>query len=182
MAVPSTSLAPCGPLSSSGAAAYPALQGRLDACQSGLASERLLRCARPDILVECLTPDFRGDLAAVRHLASSGLDVYAHNIETVDRLQARPHSVGAKQQSQDRACSQSITSCGCVSTQRRVRDSRAGYMQSLDVLRTAKACGVYTKSSLMLGLGESHDEVIDTMLDLKVRQARTSSLRCMCCA
>ena len=44
---------------------------------------------RPDILVECLTPDFRGDLAAVRHLARSGLDVYAHNIETVDRLQVR---------------------------------------------------------------------------------------------
>ena len=44
---------------------------------------------RPDILVECLTPDFRGDLAAVRHLARSGLDVYAHNIETVDRLQVQ---------------------------------------------------------------------------------------------
>jgi lipoate synthase len=42
---------------------------------------------RPDIIVECLTPDFRGDLAAVRHLAASGLDVFAHNIETVDRLQ-----------------------------------------------------------------------------------------------
>ena len=39
------------------------------------------------MLVECLTPDFRGDLAAVHHLASSGLDVYAHNIETIDRLQ-----------------------------------------------------------------------------------------------
>ena len=50
-------------------------------------------------------------------------------------------------------------------------------MQSLDVLRTAKACGVYTKSSLMLGLGESDDEVIDTMLDLKARQARVASLR-----
>ena len=38
---------------------------------------------RPETLVECLTPDFRGDLAAVRHLARSGLDVYAHNVETV---------------------------------------------------------------------------------------------------
>jgi len=38
--------------------------------------------------------------------------------------------------------------------QRRVRDPRAGYFQSLDVLRAAKECGVYTKSSLMLGLGE----------------------------
>jgi len=52
-------------------------------------------------------------------------------------------------------------------------------MQSLDVLRTAKACGVYTKSSLMLGLGESDDEVIDTMLDLKARQARAVSPHCM---
>jgi hypothetical protein len=51
---------------------------------------RTLKALRPDILVECLTPDFRGDLAAVRHLAASGLDVYAHNVETVDRLQVRP--------------------------------------------------------------------------------------------
>jgi len=51
--------------------------------------------------------------------------------------------------------------------QRRVRDARAGYVQSLDVLRAAKAEGVYTKSSLMLGLGETDDEVIDAMLDLR---------------
>lgn len=51
--------------------------------------------------------------------------------------------------------------------QRRVRDSRAGYIQSMDVLRAAKSCGVYTKSSIMLGLGETDDEIIDTMLDLK---------------
>lgn len=48
-----------------------------------------LKELRPDILVECLTPDFRGDLEAVRKLARSGLDVYAHNIETVERLQVR---------------------------------------------------------------------------------------------
>ena len=51
-------------------------------------------------------------------------------------------------------------------------------MQSLDVLRTAKACGVYTKSSLMLGLGETDDEVIDTMLDLKVRPEAQHPLTC----
>lgn len=55
--------------------------------------------------------------------------------------------------------------------QRRVRDSRAGYIQSMEVLRAAKACGVYTKSSIMLGLGEMDDEIIDTMLDLKVGRA-----------
>lgn len=48
-----------------------------------------------------------------------------------------------------------------------MRDARAGYVQSLEVLRAAKDCGVYTKSSIMLGLGETDDEVIDTMLDLR---------------
>lgn len=97
---------------------------------------RTLKQLRPDIVVECLTPDFRGDMSSVHHLASSGLDVFAHNIETVERLQIR------------------------------VRDARANYMQSLDVLRTAKAVGVYTKSSIMLGLGETDEEIIDTMVDL----------------
>lgn len=41
----------------------------------------------PRLLVECLTPDFRGDLAAVEKIALSGLDVYAHNVETVRELQ-----------------------------------------------------------------------------------------------
>jgi lipoyl synthase len=50
---------------------------------------RLIKARKPSMLVECLTPDFRGDLDAVRHLARSGLDVYAHNIETVERLQVR---------------------------------------------------------------------------------------------
>lgn len=60
--------------------------------------------------------------------------------------------------------------------QKRVRDPRAGYFQSLDVLKAAKACGVYTKSSIMLGLGETYDEIIDTMYDLKdaVRAALAS--------
>ena len=48
---------------------------------------RTLKALRPHTLVECLTPDFRGDASAVRNLASSGLDVFAHNIETVASLQ-----------------------------------------------------------------------------------------------
>uniref|UniRef100_A0A061SCW3 Lipoyl synthase, mitochondrial n=1 Tax=Tetraselmis sp. GSL018 TaxID=582737 RepID=A0A061SCW3_9CHLO len=92
---------------------------------------------RPGMLVECLTPDFRGDLAAVAHLAGSGLDVFAHNVETVERLQ------------------------------KRVRDPRAGYEQTLRVLEAAKQSGVYTKSSIMLGLGERDEEVVQTMRDLK---------------
>lgn len=50
--------------------------------------------------------------------------------------------------------------------QGRVRDLRATYEQSLAVLQTAKAAGVYTKSSIMLGLGETKEEVQDCMLDL----------------
>lgn len=47
----------------------------------------MFQALRPDILVECLVSDFRGDLNAVSHVAGSGLDVFAHNIETVRRLQ-----------------------------------------------------------------------------------------------
>lgn len=59
------------------------------------ATVRELKAHKPSLLVECLTPDFQGDLGHVRLLASSGLDVFAHNVETVERLQKR---VGLKQQ------------------------------------------------------------------------------------
>ncbi|XP_065045158.1 lipoyl synthase 1, chloroplastic-like isoform X2 [Musa acuminata AAA Group] len=100
---------------------------------------KALKKLKPDILVECLTSDFRGDLEAVSLLADSGLDVFAHNIETVRRLQ------------------------------RIVRDPRAGYDQSLNVLKHAKLCkdGMVTKSSIMLGLGESDEEVKEAMADLR---------------
>ena len=96
---------------------------------------RTLKALRPETLVECLTPDFRGDMDAVANVARSGLDVYAHNVETVERMQ------------------------------RLVRDSRAGYQQSFDVLTHAKAVapGILTKTSMMLGLGEQDEEVYDTM-------------------
>ncbi|GJN17529.1 hypothetical protein PR202_gb04605 [Eleusine coracana subsp. coracana] len=94
---------------------------------------------KPGILVECLTSDFRGDLEAVSSLANSGLDVFAHNIETVRSLQ------------------------------RIVRDPRAGYDQSLAVLKHAKSSkeGMITKSSIMLGLGETDEEVKQAMMDLR---------------
>ncbi|KAM3411683.1 hypothetical protein ACQJBY_003386 [Aegilops geniculata] len=100
---------------------------------------RALKELKPTILVECLTSDFRGDLEAVASLANSGLDVYAHNIETVRSMQ------------------------------RIVRDPRAGYDQSLGVLKQAKACkkGMVTKSSIMLGLGETDEEIKQTMADLR---------------
>ncbi|XP_071848051.1 lipoyl synthase, mitochondrial-like [Apostichopus japonicus] len=98
-----------------------------------------LKRRNPKILVECLTPDFRGDLSAVERVAESGLDVFAHNIETVDRLQIF------------------------------VRDPRANYRQTLTVLEHAKKVNpnVITKSSIMLGLGEKDEEVFQTMKDLR---------------
>jgi len=89
--------------------------------------------------VECLTPDFRGQIDLIRQVASSGLDVYAHNLETVERLQ------------------------------RRVRDHRDGYSQSLFVLEQAKQTipTLLTKTSLMLGLGEKDDDIRGVLKDLR---------------
>ena len=100
---------------------------------------RRLKESSPDLLVEALTPDFRGDLDLVAKVASSGLDVYAHNIETVERLQ------------------------------RRVRDYRAGYAQSLSVLRHVKDVNDHalTKTSIMLGCGENDDDILKTLNDLR---------------
>ncbi|KAM3722919.1 Lipoyl synthase [Dirofilaria immitis] len=93
----------------------------------------------PKILVECLVPDFRGSLSSVETVVSSGLDVYAHNMETVRRLTPW------------------------------VRDPRATYDQSLKVLEHAKKfrTDVITKTSLMLGLGETDKEVLTTLHDLR---------------
>ncbi|XP_077735380.1 lipoyl synthase, mitochondrial isoform X3 [Canis aureus] len=93
----------------------------------------------PKILVECLTPDFRGDLKAIEKVALSGLDVYAHNIETVPELQ------------------------------RKVRDPRANFSQSLRVLKHAKEVrpDVISKTSIMLGLGENDEQVYATMKALR---------------
>jgi lipoic acid synthetase len=99
----------------------------------------LMKHKNPDILVECLVSDFQGKLSSVETLAVSGLDVYAHNIETTERLQPF------------------------------VRDARAGYAQSLSTLEHAKKVkpSLYTKTSIMLGLGETDEEVIQTMKDLR---------------
>ncbi|KDD75509.1 hypothetical protein H632_c646p1 [Helicosporidium sp. ATCC 50920] len=98
----------------------------------------LKRLTQGRLLVEALLPDFQGDRACVNTLARSGLDVYAHNVETVPRLQ------------------------------RRVRDHRAGWEQSLRTLEMAKAAGVRaTKTSFMLGLGESEAELREAMLEVR---------------
>lgn len=99
----------------------------------------MLKTHCPDVLVECLVPDFSGNLQNVQIVAESGLQVYAHNLETVYRLTPA------------------------------VRDPRANYYQSLKVLEHAKkyVSNLITKSSLMLGLGEEDSEVIQAFRDLK---------------
>ena len=96
-----------------------------------------LRRAAPDTLVEVLTPDFLGSRDALQMIVDAAPAVAAHNVETVERLTPR------------------------------VRDRRASYRQSLEVLEFYKRGGMRTKSSLMLGLGETHAEVVQAMRDLR---------------
>lgn len=99
---------------------------------------RQLKVAQPDLLVETLSPDFQGQEDCVDRVAASGLDVFAHNVETVERLQ------------------------------RVVRDRRAGYKQTMRVLERSREVrpDVVTKTSIMLGVGESEQEVRKTMQDM----------------
>ena len=100
---------------------------------------RAIKRAHPGTAVEALTPDFQGVLKDVETVIDSGVEVFAQNIETVRRL-THP-----------------------------VRDPRAGYQQTLDVLAHAKRYrpAVLTKTSLMLGLGETDAEILETMDDLR---------------
>lgn len=92
----------------------------------------------PDTGVEALTPDFLGLESAIDTLLDSGLDVFAQNVETVKRL-THP-----------------------------VRDPRAGYEQTLNVLKyAAQNSNIITKTSLMLGLGETDEELLECMDDLR---------------
>lgn len=106
----------------------------------------------PSIAVEALVPDFRGDIEAIQTIVDSKLDVYAHNIETVARLQYR------------------------------VRDPRANYEQSLATLRYAKSYAhsighkLYTKSAVMLGLGEESVELSEAFDDLRARDVDVLTL------
>lgn len=90
----------------------------------------------PHMLVEALTGDYAGDLAMVEKVALSGLDVYAHNVETVEELTPM------------------------------VRDRRAGFRQSLRVLERAKEVSggrLITKTSIMLGLGETEEQLWEAL-------------------
>src|SRR6056297_1771075 len=103
---------------------------------------REVKAVNPDTAVEALTPDFLGDLVSVATVVDSGIEVFAQNIETVRRL-THP-----------------------------VRDPRAGYEQTLEVLAHAKQQrpDVLTKTSLMLGLGERDEEILQCMDDLRAAQ------------
>ena len=107
---------------------------------------RRTREACPGIRIEVLTPDFRGSGDALRKVVESRPDVLAHNVETVPRL---------------------------------YRIARAGsrYCRSLDLLLKAKSFGLSmrTKSSVMLGLGESRDEVVEVMKDLRAQLGNSKS-------
>jgi lipoyl synthase len=100
---------------------------------------RAIKELQPDMLVEALTGDFGGNCQQIHTVLAARPDVFAHNIETTRRLTPR------------------------------VRDKRCGYQQSLEVLRHAKEIrpDLITKSSLMLGLGESEREVEQVMDDLR---------------
>ncbi len=98
-----------------------------------------IKTLRPDVKVEALVGDFQGNRESIEKVVYSPLDVFAHNVETVRRLTPK------------------------------VRDRRASYDQSLFVLEYAKSLrrDIYTKSSIMVGLGETEDEVIQTLRDLR---------------
>jgi len=100
---------------------------------------RAIKRVNPQTAVEALTPDFQGSTKAVETVVDAGLEVFAQNLETVERL---THVV---------------------------RDPRAGYQQTLSVLAHAKTHrpAVLTKSSLMLGLGESDAEIHRSFEDLR---------------
>ena len=93
----------------------------------------------PKTIVEPLIPDFRGNEDSIKIVVESKPEVISHNIETVSRLTPK------------------------------VRDARASYEQSLQVLKKIKDIDslIYTKSSIMLGLGENEEEIIQTIKDLR---------------
>ncbi len=100
---------------------------------------RAVKKENPEIIVEVLIPDFQGDEGALGKVVEAAPEVIGHNIETTEALTAA------------------------------VRDRRAKYRQSLGVLQTVKDLNpnICTKSSIMLGLGENDDEVLQAMRDLR---------------
>lgn len=99
---------------------------------------RALQKECPDVIVEVLTPDFKGKRECIQMVTDARPDIFNHNIETIERL----HTVVRPQ---------------------------AKYARTLGVLRAVKELDptIYTKSGIMLGLGETRDEVVKTLRDLR---------------
>ncbi len=99
---------------------------------------KALRREIPNAIVEVLTPDFKGKRWCIKIVTEAKPDIYNHNIETVERLSPSVR-IGAR------------------------------YQRTLDLLRFVKQADpdIYTKSGIMLGLGETNDEVIQTLCDLR---------------
>jgi lipoyl synthase len=99
---------------------------------------RALHRQLPLAIVEVLTPDFKAKDELIRVVVEAKPEIYNHNVETVARLQ-------------------------------KVVRPQAKYRRSLDVLSKVKSfdSAIYTKSGIMLGLGETHDEVVETLRDLR---------------
>lgn len=108
---------------------------------SGHFAQTILEIKKRDskVIVEVLIPDFKGDTSALEKIIKAKPEVIAQNIETVERLTLK------------------------------VRDKRAGYKQTLDLLAKVKEIdnSILTKSSIMLGLGETEEEIFTTMKDLR---------------
>ena len=100
-------------------------------------AETIRQCKKhcPSMKLEVLTPDFKGDHDCIATVVEAGPDVFAHNIETVERLH-------------------------------RLVRPQAKYERTLDVLRHARSLGAVTKTGLMVGLGETNEEVVETLRDL----------------
>ncbi len=101
---------------------------------------RAVRGKCPDLLIEVLVPDFKAKRFAMQKIVDERPDVISHNVETIERLT------------------------------RKIRDMRANYRQSLDVLRMYREMSggkAITKSGIMVGFGETEEEVGKTMADLR---------------
>ena len=100
---------------------------------------RAIKEKAPEVIIEALVPDFLGNTKSIEILLDSNLEVFAQNLETVSRLT------------------------------KRVRDPRAGYDQTLEVLSFAKLHSpeIITKTSLMFGLGETEEEILVAFADIK---------------
>jgi lipoic acid synthetase len=100
---------------------------------------KAIKRENPGTIIEVLIPDFQGDERLLKNIVDAQPDVIGNNIETVERLS------------------------------KEARDRRADYWQSIGLLQRVKALdkGVYTKSAMMLGIGETRDEVVQSLKDLR---------------